>query len=443
MPDTKKDPNNNKWIRKLQLESWELELLISGFSIFLLIKSIDWQSGIIETISFHFEKNIISMILIAFVIFIRLATYVFVANLIIHLFLRGFWVGTVGLGSVAPKTDLKKLHFSDYFNKKLERKIKSLDDLVNSIDRISSLIFSFTFLIMFYIISFGLYLIVIGLIIAIVNKLSLVGPEFLTPFYGVILIIVVATGLLYIIDFFLFGILRRNRIVSKIYYPIYWFYNTITLSFIYRTIYYNLVSRYSKGKMALILLPYLLLILVLASFSIDDYKYFPDNETEYNLNHNFYSTLREEDSFIRIADIPSPVIIGGFIPLFIRYDVNDNDSIDKICPDFKPEKKRLKNVLYFKFEGKGVNLSIKYPPSISEPHPDKNLECLSNFYDVYLNDSLYTNLKFYLYTHQNNDEKGIITMLDVSALEHGENRIRVFKKTDEEAIATIPFWLEK
>jgi len=130
-----------------------------------LIKSIGWQADIIDKLNFHFIGSIGLTILTFFIVFIRLSTYVFVVNLIIHLFLKGFWVETVGLGSVAPKADIKKLRFSEYFNSKIDKKIQSLDDLVNSIDRISSLIFSFTFPVMFYIISFGIHIIVTGVFI--------------------------------------------------------------------------------------------------------------------------------------------------------------------------------------------------------------------------------------------------------------------------------------
>lgn len=447
LANSKSSPDN-KWIKRLQQESWELELLISGFSILMLIKCLGWLNTLIDNVSFNYIDVItirgssVTNFINPFLAFISLAVYVLVVNLVIHFFLRGFWVGVVGLGSVAPKTDLKKLKYSNYFIDKIKKRLYTLDELVIALDNISSVIFSFSYLIVFYMVSMGIYFVFFIIIMLLMIIGIEISPAWIDYIILILVSIVILSSLLYLIDFLTFGIFRKRKIISKIFYPIYRFYSIITLSSIYRTIYYNLITRYSKRRMSLLLLSYLIVFLFLATTRLDHYLYFPDNETELNLKTSFYSNMRETDTYIKKADIPSNTISGDYLQLFIRYDVDDNLLIKEICNDYKPEKKGLKSGIKV---GKG-SLSVVLPPEIEEDEPEKALECLSQLYSVYLNDSLIPSLKYYFFTHPNRQEKGIITMLDISHLEKGENIINIYKRTkidsEREDYAHIPFWVK-
>ena len=102
--------DSNKWLKKLQQESWELELLVSGFSIILLSKLIGGLDSFIENILFSLNMYVsYSKVIVVFSDILELAAIALVINLFVHLIFRGFWVGIVGLGSVAPNTDFSRI----------------------------------------------------------------------------------------------------------------------------------------------------------------------------------------------------------------------------------------------------------------------------------------------------------------------------------------------
>ena len=49
--------------------------------------------------------------------------------------------------------------------------------------------------------------------------------------------------------------------------------------------------------------------------------------------------MRDEAEFIYTASIPSKVINGSFLDLFVRYSPKDNMALDYICPELE----RLEN----------------------------------------------------------------------------------------------------
>ena len=112
------------WLEKLQQESWNLELLISGFSIFLLIQVGDVIDDFSDEFANHFNlPNNIRGVVHAFAGIGKLGAIVLTINLIVHILLRGFWIGAIGLRSVQSKLDISKLNYSEFFQEKLRKKI--------------------------------------------------------------------------------------------------------------------------------------------------------------------------------------------------------------------------------------------------------------------------------------------------------------------------------
>jgi hypothetical protein len=441
---------SNKWLKKLQQESWELELLVSGFSILLLAKGIEWLTGIQEyfTVSLNFSIQI-SNIIIVFLAIVNLAVHALILNLVVHLVFRGFWVGIVGLGSVAPNADFHKLKYSNFFVEKLKNRVTTLDDLVILVDRISSIVFAFAFLVIFLLISIALYF--TGLVF-----IGTIGESFVELFSGglakIIAFIVNSVvniylifGIIYLIDFLSFGLIKRIKFFSKIYYPFYLFFGWITLAFIYRTIYYNLVSRFSKRRTAYILIPYLLLLVTIPGIKLDHHIYYPDRQNEYSFNGSFYENERKDNDEFTIS-IPSFIIKEAFLPVFIKYDPNDNPVIKKICPDYTPEKKEGLNsgIRIRKNEDGGYHLS--HSTRISESFPEKSLECLKSCYKIELNGILVENEYYF---RSLNDNKGLFTIIDIDTLPRGKNELIIFRKEisndsiNQVEYAKVPFWIQK
>lgn len=440
----------NKWVKKLQQESWELELLVSGFSIVLLSKLTDWLSIVLDNITNGLNMDLnLSVAVMFFMMFVLLASYALIVNLIIHLIFRGFWVGIVGLGSVAPTTEFSKLKYSKFFTKKLEKRVSKLDDLVIIVDKISSLIFTFAFLIIFFLISVGLFLASAIFITELGNKLIDITngtiSEIVSYIVTTILITFLLAGIVYMIDFFTLGFFKKYKWLSKIYYPIYLLFGWITLSFLYRTLYYNLISKFSKRKVGLILIPYLLIIILVPITSFDHHIYFPEKSTNSHMINNYYSGLRGEDEYIGKVDIPSYIIEKNFIPLFITYTPKDNEIIKKAFPEIEPVKNEGFN--------SGIRLEaheggLRLTNSDKLVNQENTLQALTGLYSIYLNDSVISEPEFYFKTNLNKEEKGILTIIDIHNLARGKNVLKIQKLTITDSIKTfedyaiVPFWKE-
>ena len=89
-------PAFKKLLQKLQEESWQLELLISGFAIFGLFSAYEpLKFAIIEATN----DGIIHKAIIAKIAFTSCTILLF--NLLLHVLLRGLWIGALGLRYVS------------------------------------------------------------------------------------------------------------------------------------------------------------------------------------------------------------------------------------------------------------------------------------------------------------------------------------------------------
>lgn len=438
----------SEWLEGLQRESWQLELIVSGFAIFLLLKLANILPDIFPNFNIHTDfPPLIRTIFISFFTAAIFATNALVINLIFHIFLRGFWIAALGLRSVQQETNFDKLNYSLHFTDKLKRLVPSLDRLIIRLDNLCSVVFAFAFLLVFMFLSFALWVFVLntlGFLIQMLMEQLSAGflKTALSWFFNLIAIVVSVTSIIYFLDTLSLGFFKKYQRIAKIYYPIYRLWGWITLAGIYRGIYYSLVSRFPKNMVRLFLFVFLFLIVLFPFSRITFYKYFPDyNSGAKSIAHNCYDNLRGDDVKIWTTSIASDVVDKEYLPLFIRYDVKDNEVLDSICTNYTPTKGSI-------FVS-GIQKGGFRDPVYKEEDPDKLLDCLVQLYNVYINDSLYTDMDFYFYTHPNDNEKGLRTMIYTGNLAAGKNTIRVKrqslnkeKKLYEKGMSTIPFWLE-
>lgn len=438
-----------QWLKKLERESWQLELLVSAFTIFLLVAASENFGKVVDAFEYEYSES--TGMISSFLNLTLLSIWVLTAFLIIHLLLRGFWIGTIGLRSVNPSIDLDTLKYSEFFQKKFEKKLIGLDSLVIRLDEICSVIFSVSFLIIFSIISFGLYLVFFGVVNGLFNLTFDYLPEGLHGAIGwtglVIMICIMLTGMVYMVDFFSLGFFKKYKLLSKIYYPIYRFYSLVTLSFISRSIYYNLISKYSKKRIRVFLMLFLLILLYMLFVRFDQHQFYPIGEDKLVLENNYYDDQRPEDKYIDKVSVPSRFSTGPFISLFIRYNSDDNTRINSNCPEFRPLKNEGFNpVLHFNFDS-GIQIRTE---TFKEEDKALLLQCLSDLYEVSVNDSVYQELNYYYARHPSKRQRGIMATFSTQGFKNGENIIEIKKRylnsSDSLIIrdfARVPVWFHK
>ncbi|MEH6513686.1 MAG: hypothetical protein V7734_11370 [Maribacter arcticus] len=436
-----KDKNKSftKWLEILQQESWQLELLISGFAIFLLAESYEPIRNLDDQISLLLSgSGYYGLLYVPYQVMLG-AWYVLIINLILHVLLRGLWISTIGLRYVSGDIDFNTLNISSKFDRFLRSKIVSFDLYIQQLEKLCSSVFGFTFLIIFILISGGLF--VLGIFILAIT-MQVIDTRFgdlwvvvIVPF----LVLYLLGGLIYFLDFITLGWLKRKKGIARFYYPIYRFFSVITLAFIYRPIYYNLLDNKYGRNIILFLIPYLIGFTLIASLTVNSHAYLPGNRTLQSISNNFYDdTLEDRASYS--ASISSKFVKNGYAQLFLPYVARTDDKvIEAICPDLKPAKT-------------GFSLFGIDDPLRNSMNADLALDCHTQRFKIYVNDTLLNHLKYRFYEHPTRKNIGLLTVLDVGYLPRGEHIIKVYVKLLQDSngkdtllfreSALIPFWKE-
>ena len=476
-PEENEQGNLRRWVANLQLESWQLELLITGFSIFLLASSIGEYDAFRRELSFNKlspNSGSINPILAASAIFVintlPWALKFFLINLFIHLLLRGFWIGIVGLSSVSAVIDFDKLKLQGDFRKFIPRKVRSLDQLILFLDRVSSVIFAYTYLLVFSILSVVIVASFIFALFGFSTYIATLSQEY--PFLSalsiiilLVILLVILGALIFFLDTILFSAFKKSRWFSSIYYPIYRFFSLLSLSFIYRSIYYHLITNYKKKHIITVSVVLLLVLFVANRINAwDIYPFFPDKDKAQSasfISDGYYDDTRSNE-YIKAVSIPSKFIKNGFLEVFMRYDPGDNAKLAFLCPDSQGINKELTIM-----DGMRAGIASQQDSTLSveeilsggenyEQKVESSVKCASGLFEIKI-DNVLIPMDLNYHIHKNHGEKGFLSVLDVSHLSRGKHVLSVKKlaftgnillqditneRLEMQSWAKISFWKE-
>ncbi len=424
-----------EWLDRLARESWQLELIISGFAIFLLLGIYEPLQEMIQSINASNISWQLRNALVFPLMSLMAAWFILLINLCIHVVFRGLWISTIGLRSVSDDIDFEALNLRPRFQNFLQKRIGSFDRYIERLEQICSILFAFTFLILFMLLA------IVGMItlMTLINWGLREGMGLGNAlFVEIINIILLIGGFLYFIDFVSLARLKRISWLAPIYYPVYRFFSLVTLANLYRPLYYNLIDNRFGRRVGLLLVPYILFLMIASSVKIFTDAYYPISRNAINWGVIYYDDLRPEEDHSRYASIPSRYVDNGYAELFLPYNPNnDDESIKAVCPGLTPVKE------------KGVALEGVITISNYLPYNrDSLLQCMGAIHRVFVNDSLFHSPDFRFYTHPVRDDNGLLTILDVQYLPRGQHLLRVEKQRVGEdsliweAAAKIPFWKE-
>jgi len=389
---TKKSPFS-KWLNKLQQESWQLELLISGFVIFALLESlaiIPKFYGPLKDI-LKIDSIGIFVITLLFATFILHASiYIFLINLIIHVLIRSLWIGAIGLRYVSGDIDYDNLNYSSRFTNYYKKKIGTFDKYIQRLENFASILFSFTFLLFFILSSLYFYIIWPLTFEYIVSKLLPTLPEI----YSLVpVLIFLFLGLLVAIDFVSLGFLKKikNKYFSVFYLPIYRFFSAITLSFLWRPMLLNFLDQTYTRRLFIMIIPYLIFLGGIFGFNFINYGHYPDFNNRENtrisrilnqesFNFSFYEEERNKapetdgyGQYIESFSIPSKKISGTISEIFVKAQAGDKWLIEKIDSTLTP----------FQEEGISHSFFAEFMKGGSEANEDAEMDALrEKYYDT-------------------------------------------------------------
>lgn len=434
---------NSTWLEPLRRHSWEMELLLTGFvliGLFQIPESLEIMSiKLREAIEGGgvFKALIIVLPINVLLVGVKIMRI----NLILLLLMRGFWIGMVGLSSAFPKgIHYQNLSFNKRFNEYLRKESIDPEHIIVRLDNICSSIFAISFLIFFITISMGLFVVQFQILN---SSMSYFGAMANQKFYYLILTILLAavlffyllSGLLKLIDFLSIGILKK---ITKKWFAVPYFFMSrfisyVTLAFLYRPVYYYLVSNFPKKAMRLVLSIYIFItVIAFFGFSLNSHKYFPKTYfNEYTIVSKYYENVLDKgknDYVITSPMIQSDIIHSNYLKLFIPYDVGIHEHIESKFPGIKPISQSLEAEMMdwgYRLDGSDVKQS---------------LEGFKELYTISVDDSICTNIKVFFHKHQNSSEKGIMMYVPINHLGLGYHSLEI--KEAGEVTDIIHFWKE-
>jgi len=422
-----------KLLDKLQQESWQLELLISGFAIFGLI---GLQGYIFEEYAQNAQDaNIYKIGLLASatpIIFILLF------NLIIHVLLRGLWIGALGLRYVSGDIDYEALKYSEKFTSYLKRKVGSFDRYISRLEDYCSIMFAVSFLMVFYLIGIALFIILVAIIKE--ASMSYEGSyssiiESIGKFIAILLFI---GALITFVDFITQGFLKKKKWLSKIYFPFYRVFSILTLSFLYRPLVYNFLDNKFGRRISYLLFPLYFLIFLSTSTYYKTSNYIKSTNlstSQFASNNNYYNTLPEKEQ-VTTAAISAKIITKPFLPFFIPYKEAIEDRIFDFNPSLKPNADK-----------RGLSTGVTINSNSSRVNRDSltaiYLKTFKRIYKVSIDSTTYH--QDYILSENKKKQIGFETIIALDSLKKGKHILQLKRKMNPEkdslgTIISIPFW---
>ncbi len=423
---------------KLQQESWQLELIISGFAIFGLITAFpEIQVALIKA---EANDQIYSFVLL---LISKVACGILLFNLLIHVVLRGLWIGALGLRYVSGEIEFEELKYQNRFTKYLKRKIVSFDKYVATLENYCSVLFAISFLLIFYVISITMVILTIICIAFFILDNENLNETFRT-ILGVILLIFLITGMfLTFIDFVTQGYLKKKKWLSKIYFPFYWVFSFITFSFLYRALVYNFLDNKFTKRISFLLVPMYILIFILTSSRYQTSNHL-DNIKKSSILYldesKYEDLLTDDEDIVDKASIQSKTITEPYLKLFISFSQNLEDRIYRFHPTLKPENDRRGFRTKVKFQSGSNFKSRKKRDSLAK----KYVDVFNTMHEVYI-DTVKCSSDFLISTN-GKGQTGFETYLPTKGLSDGKHLLTVKRKalrkqdTILKKYVIIPFW---
>ncbi|MDP8269721.1 MAG: hypothetical protein P9L97_13440, partial [Candidatus Tenebribacter davisii] len=398
-----------KWLTKIQNNSWEPEIIISGFSIaffFILPKYIyNFTAMLIQDFG---ADALLSFVQYTIMIFIITSLKVLFIG---HLTLRGLWTGLVGLSYVFPNGVKKEL---------LEKELKNLTfkkpiALVIEIEKICSLIFSFAFMIILYLIKIMMFYFVLiaGNIIFYAFNLNSAAMQFAQLTLIAIVIVI----------FVIFQTFKKKM---------FWEHTSNSVS---SNLIHTFSTNISKKRMRLILLSFIIITIPLSYSSISKFKFDVQRKLRISKSNLTYvdqnNYLNEKNNGLRIprAAINSFLIENSLLELYISSYKRDEGLIRDIQANFDKYK-------------------IVMPKVPGVPEVDINKLDQTGLYQIFVDDELILVKDWLLKKGVDNSQKFLTAEIPVDNISSGIhtlkiNRVRWRKKDKDFVIikdwASIPF----
>jgi hypothetical protein len=446
-----KQPNKYQWIKDIARQSWEPELFISGAAAFAslglpgLIKS-GYALYIQNLMGNGFIEQLFPLLI--FSVLVSVAQILSI-TFFVHLTMRAFWIGMMGLSSVYPKgIELDKIPtLSNYAKQYLGKKLMTVDDFIIKLDRTCSMLFSIAFIIILFLVNIAL---MYTLAFLVVFASSFVIPDSWQSVYQIILGVLLGIFMLFSIVFaLLVQNQRKKKHDQEKYDRLYFLFNYRVTQIIMPGmisimpyVLYPFSSNSSKKRSVggVIVVAILFMVLLMANIRAIDQRipspetrqYYSSGSDEHKLAASYYENLRDNSQMVHSLTIQSDMIKEPVLKLFIAYPKKLDAMLKKICGALpEPSEKLSREERRRKADA-------------------QKLTCFARLYQVYINGEKIKAPDFMYYQSPAHDTKGIIAYIPLRGLKYGSKNILEVKSSIPQVSSNekrrkplnyrLPFW---
>lgn len=416
------EQKSKKWLEEISEQSWNPELIISGFAIYATLSLPSIIQEIYNYYASHYQidnnfgNELMPVIICAVLMAIsQILSFAF----IVHFILRAFWVGYLGVISVFPTgINFDRITtYGEYGKNKLRERMQNLDVLALKLEKASSVIFgiAITITLQFIGICF-LYLvfaIFYNILQNILGRALSAKYESLTIFVFLAIILIPSVILIVLTRFKNHPKYGRwhyhwTTKFQKILLPIFGEHVQSLLLTFNSSISVKKLSFFSIFAGLIFVVLMVFNQLSLKGYSLFHFQhYYSSYSDEFFISNSQYEDQASKN-IPRIATIQSDIITTPFIRLFIAYPKKNDVFLDSLCK-----------------KGKNEAIENRYLRNLQESK--RKLECMESAYKIELNDSLFAKNEFMYYEFENG-EKGVVMYIPSRLCKKGKNQIKVIAK---------------
>ncbi len=428
-PPSPPEHDRQSWLSSLERDSWQLELVISGVVIFLLLAAYSPLLGLERSVLIAANSEYSVSYALAVLYYTTRAVYFGVLLVFIgHLLLRGLWIAAIGLRSVSGNYDFEALALRAPYDNWLRGRLGSFDDYISRLEARSSVAFSFGFLVLFLLMSVGIAVVATDLAQEVAARMIGWG------FAAFLKYVFIVLGAIYVVDFITLGWIKRIPVLGKVWWPVYRVIGWLILAGLYRPFYYNLID-HPYGRRPVQLLPAIVfLALVLSALQPFHSPYYPVDSSTKTVEAALYDDSRAPYA-LEYFNFPSlsSRFAGekGYLELFVPYLAGRHDRVlGDNFPELEPARKTGWKLGFPFYLGSHRNPAA---------NPDTLLAAYGTLVEVRIDDSLVTEPSWRFYDHPERGQLGFLYTIPVYELPRGEHRIVI-----REQIISLgkPLWRE-
>lgn len=433
----------------LHARTYEMELLLSGALVFGLIQLPPIVQRVFTSYMASLEGNI-RLIGILGQAYIQLALYGLIVIFVLHLTMRGFWIGLLGLESVFPDgIRWNKLKLGPAAIKRYRADVGSLARSVERADDLCSLVFSLGFFIVFIWVYFIIVLLAAATLAFGFSWLFLGGRSASVIFWIIGGSVVGIQPLAEMVDRAFSPRVRPGGIGERIIGLMVRIAFAVSPMRLTWSTQLTLGSNLSSTRLSAILLVCMFSLAFLqvggtmfgrGVVRLDSLTFFPDSLREQGMDPRHYRTLRDPDAVEPLTPtIQGDIITQPYLKLFIPYNPRrHNHLLAEACPSLQPLSKNGLDA------GRGQELE--------DAQVGKAAACLGSLFEITLDGEAPQDLHFDLTTEHRSGLEGIVSFVPIEGLERGRHELTILapakvkhKGSDEETPEPvrhlIPFWL--